>query len=124
MSRWHPLRVSGNGLRESGKHAAGGEALLFPGHRKASFGIGVKTYMEAFQADESAMRGNNTCGMRTHAATRGDPIGLAGRRLNRSAKMFLQLRLLPRPVPLREHAYGPVRSSCWPAWHAGLYVKG
>jgi len=24
--------------------------------------------------------------------------------------LFLQLRLLPRPVPLREHAHGPVQS--------------
>jgi hypothetical protein len=37
-------------LRESGKHVAGGEALFFPGHRKALFGSGVKTYMEEFQA--------------------------------------------------------------------------
>jgi hypothetical protein len=67
MSRWHPLRVSGNGLRESGKHVAGGEALFFPGHRKALFGSGVKTYMEAFQAEESAMTENDTCGTRTYA---------------------------------------------------------
>jgi hypothetical protein len=67
MSRWHPLRVSGNGLRESGKHVAGGESLPSPGHRKAMLGIGVKTYMEALQADESAITENDTCGIRTHA---------------------------------------------------------
>jgi hypothetical protein len=30
-------------------------------------GIGVKTYMEALQADESAITENDTCGIRTHA---------------------------------------------------------
>jgi hypothetical protein len=34
---------------------------------EALFGIGVKTYMEAFQADESAVTENDTCGTRTHA---------------------------------------------------------
>jgi hypothetical protein len=36
------LRVSGNGLRESGKHVAGNQALFFLGHRAAMFGIGAR----------------------------------------------------------------------------------
>jgi hypothetical protein len=47
--------------------------------------------MEASQADESAMTGKTSVGFEP---TRGDPIGLAGRRPNRSAKVSLQLRLL------------------------------
>jgi hypothetical protein len=31
------------------------------------FGIGVKTYMESLQADESAMTENDTCRIRTYA---------------------------------------------------------
>jgi hypothetical protein len=34
-----------------------------------------KTYMEALQADESAMTGNDTCGIRTHT---GRPHRLSG----------------------------------------------
>jgi hypothetical protein len=30
-------------------------------------GIGVRAYMEALQAHESAMTGNDACGIRTHA---------------------------------------------------------
>jgi hypothetical protein len=77
--------------------------------------------MEASQADESAMTENDTCGIRTHT---GRPHRLTGRRLNRSARVSMQLRLLPRAVPLREHAHGSVQSSCWPAWHARLHVWG
>jgi hypothetical protein len=77
--------------------------------------------MGAIQADESAMTEKTPVGFEP---TRGDPIGLAGRRPNRSATVSLQLRLLLRPVPLREHAHGPVQSSCWPAWHARLHVWG
>jgi hypothetical protein len=36
------LCVSGNGSRESGKHAAGKEALFIPGYRTAMFGIGAR----------------------------------------------------------------------------------
>jgi hypothetical protein len=43
--------------------------------------------MEALQADESAMTENNTTV--GFEPTRGDPIGLAGRRPNRSAKVSL-----------------------------------
>jgi hypothetical protein len=67
MSHWHPLRVSGDGLRESGKHVAGGETLFVPGYRKAMFGIGVKRYTEALQVNESAMTENDTRGIRTRA---------------------------------------------------------
>jgi hypothetical protein len=42
--------------------------------------------MEAVQADESAMTENDTVGFEP---TRGDPIGLAGRLPNRSAKVSL-----------------------------------
>jgi hypothetical protein len=63
--------------------------------------------MEVCRADESAMTERTPVGFEP---TRGDPIGLAGRRPNRSAKVSLQLRLLPRPVPLCEQAHGPVQS--------------
>jgi hypothetical protein len=50
------------------------------------FGIRVKTYMEDLQADKSAMTENDFVGFEP---TGGDPIGLAGRRPNRLAKMYL-----------------------------------
>jgi len=37
----------GRACGRPGTYAAGGEALILPGHRKAIFGIGVRTYMEA-----------------------------------------------------------------------------
>jgi hypothetical protein len=95
--------------------------FLGTGKQCSASGQDSKTYMEALQADESAMTENDTVGFEP---TRGDPIGLAGHRPNRSAKVSLQLGFLLRPGPLREHAHGPVQFSCWPSWHARLQAWG
>jgi hypothetical protein len=61
-------------------------SFLGTGRQCSASGQDSKTYMEALQADESAMTENDIVGFEP---TRGDSIGLAGRLPNRSAKVSL-----------------------------------